>query len=214
MSDSVSQQSMYDDNEELFQLEPRNKLDDKRIKRTIPLPTPGKLRERYPLSAHQIDFVAQKRQEIDDIVLGRDPKGRRLVIVGPCSVHDPVAALEYAQLLKVEADRFAEELCIIMRVYFEKPRTSVGWKGLINDPNLDGSTDVASGLIAARQLLLQIADLGSGSGNRVLGCSHSPVVVRCHFVGLYRCENYRESTASADGLGAFDACWLQKPNQR
>ena len=102
--------------------------------------------------------VVKAREEVVDVLHGKDP--RLLVVVGPCSVHDPKAALEYARRLAALAEELRDELLIVMRVYFEKPRTTTGWKGLINDPHLDGSADVNAGLRIARKLLLEVVDLG------------------------------------------------------
>lgn len=110
--------------------------------------------------------VAHARTKADAILRGNDD--RLLVVVGPCSIHDPEAAMEYAQMLKIEADRLKDDLQIIMRVYFEKPRTTVGWKGLINDPNLDDSFDINHGLRIARKLLLDLANIGMPSGTEFL----------------------------------------------
>jgi len=117
-----------------------------------------------PAAARQL--VARFRQEISEVIHGRDD--RLLVVVGPCSIHNHEEAVEYARLLKGEADRYAKELVIVMRVYFEKPRTTVGWKGYINDPHLDGSFAINEGLGMARELLLDILDLGLPVGTEFL----------------------------------------------
>jgi len=113
-----------------------------------------------------IGRIAQARQEISDIVHGKND--RLLVVVGPCSIHDPAAALDYANRLKVLRDDHADDLFIVMRTYFEKPRTTVGWKGLINDPKLDGSFDINHGLRVARGLLSSLAELGLPAGTEFL----------------------------------------------
>ena len=123
-----------------------------------PLPPPRELLERYPVSEKGSRVVARGREEARRIFRGEDE--RFVVVVGPCSLHDPEAALEYASKLAPLADRYADRLLILMRTYFEKPRTTVGWRGLINDPNLDGSNDMAEGLRRARALLVAITDLG------------------------------------------------------
>ncbi len=130
---------------------------DARIERVVPLTTPALLLHDYPLTEAQAEFVWRSRQDIAAILDRTDP--RLLVIVGPCSVHDPEAALEYAKRLK-ELSAELPELLIAMRVYFEKPRTTTGWKGLINDPHLDDSGDVNTGLRVSRELLLHILDVG------------------------------------------------------
>ena len=132
-------------------------LNDRRISQTLPLITPVKLKETLPLTARHADVVAQGRQTITDILDGKDE--RLLVIVGPCSAHDPKACLEYAKKLSALKDRYPK-LYIVMRVYFEKPRTIIGWKGLINDPTLDGQYKINEGLALARELLLGVTALG------------------------------------------------------
>ena len=123
-----------------------------------PLLSPKTLRDRIPLSIEEAAFVHQSRKTLKAIINGHDP--RLLLIVGPCSIHDVDAGLEYAQALKALADEVAETVFIVMRVYYEKPRTSSGWKGLIVDPHLNGEADIAGGLHRARQFLKQIAHIG------------------------------------------------------
>jgi 3-deoxy-7-phosphoheptulonate synthase len=140
--------------------------DDLRIAQIRPLISPAILMEELPLSAEASDIVATARDEAARIVTGHDD--RLLVVTGPCSVHDPQAALEYAERLQPLRESMAGELCLLMRVYFEKPRTTVGWKGLINDPNLDGSFDINKGLRTARKLLLDLIDLQVPVGSEFL----------------------------------------------
>lgn len=128
--------------------------------------TPQGLIQAHPLPTPTKAFIDRTRTAIKAILTGQDQ--RQLVIVGPCSIHDTEAALDYATQLKQIADRYQDELLIIMRVYFEKPRTTVGWRGLINDPHLDGSHDIALGLTLARQLLLKINDLGLAAATEFL----------------------------------------------
>ena len=123
-----------------------------------PLLAPAALLAELPLGAHEAEHVERSRAEVRAVLTGADD--RLLVVAGPCSVHDPAAALEYAERLAVLARSLHEDLLIVMRVYFEKPRTVTGWKGLINDPGLDGSHDVHRGLLVARRLLLDIVGLG------------------------------------------------------
>ncbi|MDM4764126.1 3-deoxy-7-phosphoheptulonate synthase [Galbitalea sp. SE-J8] len=131
---------------------------DLRIAGFEPLPRPRDLTARLPLGDIRAALVARSRREIADVLAGRDD--RLLVVVGPCSVHDPDAALAYARRLAAVARRHRDRLLVVMRVYFEKPRTTDGWKGLINDPHLDGSHRVADGLAIARRLLLDVLDTG------------------------------------------------------
>ena len=120
--------------------------------------TPAELKQKLPLPQVLRGQIETHRREISDIIHKKDK--RLLVVVGPCSVHDPLAALDYGKRLKALADELKDELYIVMRVYFEKPRTTVGWKGLINDPKIDGFFDVEHGLHIARELLLELAELG------------------------------------------------------
>ncbi|MGZ5846935.1 MAG: 3-deoxy-7-phosphoheptulonate synthase [Ramlibacter sp.] len=133
-------------------------LDDVRIRRVRPLISPALLQDELPADAALEQAVARHRQAIGRIVRGQDP--RLLAIVGPCSIHDAAAAMEYAHRLRALADTLGDALLLVMRVYFEKPRTTVGWKGFINDPHLDGSFRINEGLRLARRLLLDINRLG------------------------------------------------------
>lgn len=137
---------------------PRYNTDDLRIREIKEVSAPDQVRNAFPISEQAAATVYNARNAIHQILHGQDD--RLLVIIGPCSVHDPNAAREYAARLKVAREELAKDLLIVMRVYFEKPRTSVGWKGLINDPNLDGSFEINKGLRLARSLLLDINDLG------------------------------------------------------
>jgi len=136
-----------------------NHADDRRIDSISILPPPEHLIRFFPLRGSGIEaLITKTRRTVQRIMRGQDP--RLLVIMGPCSIHDPQAALEYARRLQEARRRFASTLEIVMRVYFEKPRTTVGWKGLINDPHLDGSFRIDEGLRIARQLLIDINRLG------------------------------------------------------
>lgn len=127
-------------------------------RRTRPLPTPAVLRQRLPLNARLSGQIQSQRQVIRDILRGDDP--RLLVVVGPCSIHDPEAALDYARRLAELAPQVADQMLLVMRAYIEKPRTTVGWKGLVYDPRLDGTGDMAQGLELSRRLMLQMIELG------------------------------------------------------
>lgn len=140
--------------------------DDLRITGMEEVIPPDDLLQALPVSVEASRLIFATRKAVADIVHGRDP--RLLTVVGPCSIHDPEAAMEYARRLAEQAERYADQLLIIMRVYFEKPRTTIGWKGLINDPNLNGSFDINSGLHTARGLLRDIAELGLGAGTEYL----------------------------------------------
>jgi 3-deoxy-7-phosphoheptulonate synthase len=126
---------------------------------TSALTTPRELKARLPLGERAADSVSRARRSIRDLLHGRDRR-RLLLIVGPCSIHDSESAIEYARRLQRVAAATSDALLIVMRTYFEKPRTTIGWKGLINDPRLDGSCDVAGGLETARRILLEINGLG------------------------------------------------------
>jgi 3-deoxy-7-phosphoheptulonate synthase len=136
------------------------------IASNVPLPAPRKLVEELPPTAAQADFVAAARADIREIIFGED--NRFLVIVGPCSIHDPEAGLEYAAKLAKLARELNDRLFIVMRVYFEKPRTTVGWKGLIMDPDLDGTCNIPDGLRLARRILRDVLDLGMPTATELL----------------------------------------------
>ena len=144
----------------------RHRTDDLRISGTNPLISPAVLNYYLPLSEEASELVSSAREQADAILKGADD--RLLVVIGPCSIHDPQAAIEYGKKLKEHADRLKDDLLIVMRVYFEKPRTTVGWKGLINDPHLDDSFDINHGLRVARGLLLDLANLGIPAGTEFL----------------------------------------------
>lgn len=140
--------------------------DDLRIKQIRELRTPEEVIREFPRTDAATRTVISSRHALHNILHGTDD--RLAVVVGPCSIHDPKAALEYARRLAPVRERLAGSLEIVMRVYFEKPRTTVGWKGLINDPNLDGSFDIDNGLRLARSLLLEINNLGLPAGSEFL----------------------------------------------
>src|SRR5690606_40291310 len=124
--------------------------------------TPDQLKAEFPLSVAQEAQIEHSRQTISDIIAGRDP--RLLVVCGPCSIHDPETAIEYARRFKALAEEVSDSLYLVMRVYFEKPRTTVGWKGVINDPHMEGSCNIHKGLRIARKLLGDINELGLPAG--------------------------------------------------
>jgi len=148
-------------------VEKTSKTDDERIKDINVLPPPEHLIRFFPIRGTQVEsLISHTRKSIHKIMAGKDE--RLLVVMGPCSIHDPAAALDYARRLKVERDKYADSLEIVMRVYFEKPRTTVGWKGLINDPYLDESYRIDEGLRIARQLLIDINRMGLPAGSEFL----------------------------------------------
>src|SRR6202789_605439 len=140
--------------------------DDLRIQSTKVVLPPVFLEEELPVTERATSTVFQARNEIVNILKGSD--SRLLVVVGPCSIHDTKAAREYAELLKSAFAEFSKELRLVMRVYFEKPRTTLGWKGLINDPHLDQSFHINDGLRLARHLLLDLAEMGVPAGTEFL----------------------------------------------
>jgi len=144
-----------------------SQTDDERIKDITVLPPPEHLIRFFPIGGTPVEaLISQTRQRIHNILHGQDQ--RLLVVIGPCSIHDPAAAIDYARRLKPLREKYADTLEIVMRVYFEKPRTTVGWKGLINDPYLDESFRIDEGLRIARQLLIEINRLGLPAGSEFL----------------------------------------------
>jgi 3-deoxy-7-phosphoheptulonate synthase len=143
-----------------------NHVANLRVSSTQPLIRPIELLKEMPVSDEVYEHVIRVREIIHRIIIGEDE--RPLVIVGPCSIHDPKAAMEYAQRLKPLADALSDRLFVMMRVYFEKPRTTIGWKGLINDPEMNGSFDMERGLRLARELLLDINQLGLATASEIL----------------------------------------------
>lgn len=141
--------------------------DDVRITELRPLLPPAILvNEELPITKEATQTVTAARRQVADIIAGHDD--RLIVIVGPCSIHDTEAALEYAGRLKQQAERLSDDLCVVMRVYFEKPRTTIGWKGLINDPDLTGEFNINQGLRTARRLLLDLGNMGVAAGSEFL----------------------------------------------
>ena len=144
-----------------------SQTDDQRIAGVMPLPPPEQLIRFFPIAGTPVEtLIGNTRSAIRNIMQHKDD--RLLVIMGPCSIHDPVAAVEYARRLLAQRERYKDTLEIVMRVYFEKPRTTVGWKGLINDPYLDESYRIDEGLRIARQLLLEINRAGMPAGSEFL----------------------------------------------
>ena len=141
-------------------------IDDVRIQEIKELVPPAHVLREFPATPKSAEVAYEARQAIHRILYGADD--RLLVVIGPCSIHDPDAAIEYATRLKTEAERLKDDLLVVMRVYFEKPRTTVGWKGYINDPHLDGTFAMNEGLERARRLLLEVVELGLPAGTEFL----------------------------------------------
>ena len=140
--------------------------DDLRIDSIKAVTTPAEIIEEIPITSAAAETVAETRESIQNIIAGNDQ--RLMVVIGPCSIHDPKSAIEYAERLLPLKKQFQDTLQIVMRVYFEKPRTTVGWKGLINDPDLDDSYQINKGLRSARELLLQLNNMGMPAGTEYL----------------------------------------------
>ncbi len=147
-------------------LAPETRIEDRNLTGIRRLTPPRALKERLPLTTKAAATVLESRRQLRACLRGDDP--RLVVIVGPCSIHDPDAALEYGERLHRAAEPLSDALRVVMRTYFEKPRTTVGWKGLINDPHLDGTRDVVGGLATARELLMQLNEMGVPCASEVL----------------------------------------------
>lgn len=141
-------------------------IENTRVSEFLHLPSPAQMKARIPAPASTLESVARWREELRRLLSGQDP--RLLIIIGPCSIHDVKAGLEYAQKLAKLRQDVQDKIAIVMRVYFEKPRTTIGWKGLINDPELDGSHDIRRGLQIAREFLLNVAAFGLPAGTEFL----------------------------------------------
>jgi 3-deoxy-7-phosphoheptulonate synthase len=143
-----------------------NRLRDVRILESQALLSPDQMAEAYPATGKAVETVMKGREEIQRILRREDD--RFLVVVGPCSIHEPDSAIEYAKRLAVLREKYADRMCIVMRVYFEKPRTTVGWRGLVVDPGLDGTSDIGRGLKLAREILVKVNELGVPTGSEML----------------------------------------------
>ncbi len=141
-------------------------LQDVHVRETVTLVSPRYLKQEENITDAAVRTVIEGREAVKRIIAGQD--SRLIVVVGPCSIHDQVAALDYARRLKALADRVKDKFLVVMRVYFEKPRTTVGWKGLINDPHLNDTFDIGTGLRIARRVLLEVADMGLPAATELL----------------------------------------------
>jgi 3-deoxy-7-phosphoheptulonate synthase len=144
-----------------------DRIEDRNLEELTPLVAPKDVKARVPLDERAAAVVRRTRAEIRAMLRGKDRR-RLLAVVGPCSIHDPAAALDYATRLQRVAERTRDSLLVVMRTYFEKPRTTVGWKGLINDPRLDGSCDIAAGLLLGRSVLLDVNRMGLPCAGEIL----------------------------------------------
>ena len=147
-------------------LQATQQTQDLHIRDTISLVSPRDLKARYPITDAAVRTVVESRNTFNDIINGKDD--RLAIVVGPCSIHNVASALEYAQRLQILADEVKDRLFVVMRVYFEKPRTTVGWKGLINDPHLNDTFDISTGIELARKLLLDITAMGLPAATELL----------------------------------------------
>jgi 3-deoxy-7-phosphoheptulonate synthase len=186
--------------------------DDLRISRLQTLSPPAQVIGEAPATSSVAEVVGDARHAVHEILHGRDD--RLVVVIGPCSIHDPKAALDYARRLAVERERHAGELEVMMRVYFEKPRTTVGWKGLINDPDLDGGFRINKGLRLARNVLLRRQRLGPAGGDRVPRRDHPAIHRRPGGLGRDRRAHHREPDPPRDGLGPVVPGRLQERHRR
>ena len=184
---------------------------DLHVVETRPLVPPAVLHRELPLSDQAARTVQQARERIKAILHAGNQ--RLLVIVGPCSVHDVAAAREYAEGIAQAQRRHRGELEIVMRVYFEKPRTTVGWKGMINDPHLDGSYDINTGLRGPGPAAASGGD-GPAGGHRGAGSGGAPVPGRSDQLDRHRCPHHREPDPPGDGLGPVDADRIQERHRR
>ena len=180
--------------------------DDLRIGAMKTLMPPRELMAEIPATPDVAETVARARKGIQRVLCEDDD--RLVVVVGPCSIHDPDAALEYAGLLAAEQQKHQDQLLIVMRVYFEKPRTTVGWKGLINDPGLDDSFEINRGLRIARGLLRDINALGLPTGTEFLDSDQSAVHCGPCGLGRDRCPNDREPGSPRARLGFVLSGWF------
>ena len=177
-----------------------------------PLISPQALKQELPMRPAANETVVRARDAVVEILSRRDP--RLLVIVGPCSIHDERAALEYAGRLAELATRVQHEIVVIMRVYFEKPRTTVGWRGMIIDPHLDYSSDIPEGLRMARRILLAINELGLPTATEVLDPIVPQYTADLVALGRRRGAHHRVADPSRDGQRAVDAGGLQELHRR
>ncbi|KAI1493727.1 phospho-2-dehydro-3-deoxyheptonate aldolase [Biscogniauxia mediterranea] len=161
----------------------KDKIQDWRIRGYNPLTAPDLLQHEVPLTPNSRKTVIESRAEVEAVVNGVDEKQRLLVIIGPCSIHDPEAALQYCDMLLREKEKHKDELLIVMRSYLEKPRTTVGWKGLINDPDIDNSFQMNKGLRLSRQLFVDLTDKGMPIASEMLDTISPQFLADCLSVG-------------------------------
>ncbi len=188
------------------------KIQDTRVLSIDPLIAPQKLKDQLPVDEAIVATVVEARETIRRIIKGADH--RMLCIVGPCSIHDPASALEFTERLRKLKDAVAEQLYIVMRVYFEKPRTTVGWKGLINDPHMDDSCDIPAGLRIARTLLVQINRMGLAAGTETLDPITPQYIADLIAWSAIGARTTESPNSSRDGERPLDAGRFQKFHRR
>ncbi len=181
---------------------------DLHVKEIVPLLSPRAMKALSPVSEAVNATVARSRERVVRILRQEDP--RLLVVIGPCSIHDEKSALEYATRLSRLQKEFADQMEIVMRVYFEKPRTTIGWKGLINDPHLDGSQDIETGLRIARKLLLGNRRPGFAGGDGISRPGGAAIHCRPHHLGGHRRAHHGIANAPRNGQRPFDARRLEE----
>ncbi len=186
----------------------QHQTDDVRISEIKELLPPVAVLEKFPATEVASSTVFESRQAIHNILAGEDD--RLLVVIGPCSIHDPVAALEYGKRLKALRDELKDQLEIVMRVYFEKPRTTVGWKGLIDDPYLDNSCKINDGLRIGRKLLLDLNDMGLPTASEFLDMITPQYVADSDELGRDRCPYHRIPGTPRAGLRSLLSGGLQE----
>ena len=179
------------------------RTDNLNIKRFRALVSPQDVKNDLPVNEHAAHVVATSRIHIQNILTNKDK--RRLVITGPCSLHDRDATLEYARRLNKLQAELSEKVLLVMRAYFEKPRTTLGWKGMLYDPHLDGSYDIECGLRQSASILLDIAELGLAGGDGISGSDCAAVSGGPGVLGGYRRAYQRVADPSADGQRLVDA---------
>ena len=185
---------------------------DLHVKEIVRLLTPRELKAQSPTTEAANATVARSRERVVRILRREDP--RLLVVIGPCSIHDEKGALDYATRLNALREEFADRLEIVMRVYFEKPRTTIGWKGLINDPHLDGSQDIETGLKIARRLLLDITGLGLPAATEFLDPDRAAIHRRLDHVGGDWRAHDGIANSPRDGQRPFNAGRFEKQHGR
>ena len=188
-----------------------DRVSDLNVASNIPLPAPELLCHEVARSPEQAAFVAESRKQIQNIIFGDDD--RHLLVVGPCSIHDVETGLSYARRLSSLAKEVEDKIYIVMRVYFEKPRTTVGWKGLIMDPDLDNTNQIPKGLRIARQFLRDVIDLGMPTATELLDPITPQYIADLICWSAIGARAHRIADTPPDGIWALDAARIQERHQ-